>query len=80
MKRFSIQNLQDILLSLRPLGSVIEARRLMESESDRFAEFVEHPRYGREPRVTGLNPQPHDKGVNLHWNAKNFGVYLLVSS
>jgi hypothetical protein len=41
----------------------------MKRESDRFAEFVDHPRYGRRPRITGLNPHPHDCGVHLHWNA-----------
>ena len=44
----------------------------MKQEADRFAEFVDHPRYGRRPRITGLNPQPHDKGVNLHWNATTY--------
>jgi hypothetical protein len=41
----------------------------MSCDSDRYADFVEHPRYGRGPRITGLNPQPHERGVNLHWNA-----------
>lgn len=44
----------------------------MKQEADRFAEFVDHPRYGRRPLITGLNPQPHDKGVNLHWNATTY--------
>ncbi len=44
----------------------------MKSEPDRFTEFVEHPRYGRRPRVTGLNPQPSDEGVNLHGNATTY--------
>jgi len=44
----------------------------MKQESDRFAGFVDHPRYGRRPRITGLNPQPHDRGVNLHWNATTY--------
>ena len=44
----------------------------MKQELDSFAEFVEHPRYGRKPRITGLNPQPYDGGVNLHWNATTY--------
>jgi hypothetical protein len=41
----------------------------MTSKTDRYAEFVEHPRYGRGPRITGLNPRPSDPGVQLHWMA-----------
>lgn len=40
----------------------------MSRKSDKYADFVEHPRYGRGPRITGLNPKPHDQGVSLHWN------------
>jgi len=42
----------------------------MKKQSDIFAEFVDHPRYGRRPRITGLNPHPNDTRVTLHWNAK----------
>jgi hypothetical protein len=41
----------------------------MKRPNDKYAEFVEHPRYGRRPKLTGLNPGPHDRGVHLHWNA-----------
>ena len=34
-----------------------------------YDQFVDHPRFGRRPRVTGLNPGRHDAGVHLHWNA-----------
>ncbi len=37
-------------------------------EPDKYADFVEHPRYGRRPRITGLNLSPNDPGVHLHWN------------
>jgi len=30
--------------------------------------YVDHPRYGREPRFTGLNPQQNARGVALHWH------------
>ncbi len=36
--------------------------------TDKYSEFVDHPRYGRRPRITGLNPNPTDRGVHLHWN------------
>jgi Probable zinc-ribbon domain len=39
----------------------------MDQPVDRYAEFVEHPRLGRHPRLTGLNPNPKDQGVHLHW-------------
>ncbi len=33
--------------------------------------YVDHPRYGDRPRVTGLNPSPMDAGVYLHWNTSS---------
>ncbi len=41
----------------------------MTHETDKYAEFVDHPRFGRRPQLTGLNPSPADRGVHLHWNA-----------
>lgn len=41
----------------------------MTSESDEYAAFVEHPRFGRNPNFTGLDPSPADDGVQLHRNA-----------
>jgi hypothetical protein len=40
----------------------------MTPNSDKYAEFVEHPRYGRRPNITGLNPSPRFPEVQLHWN------------
>lgn len=40
----------------------------MTSESDEYAAFVEHPRFGRNPNFTGLDPSPADDDANLHWN------------
>jgi hypothetical protein len=37
----------------------------------KYDTYVEHPRYGRRPRFTALNPDPSDPVVNLHWNATN---------
>jgi hypothetical protein len=39
-----------------------------ENKTDKYDEFVDHPRYGRRPKITGLNPNPTDRGVHLHWN------------
>jgi len=37
---------------------------------DEYASFVEHPRYGRRPHVTGLNPKTDFRaGVVLHWHS-----------
>jgi hypothetical protein len=44
----------------------------MKPKPYKYAEFVEHPRYGRGPRITGLNPHPGDPGVHLHWNATTY--------
>jgi len=32
-----------------------------------YADYVEHPRFGKAPRFTGLDPDPDSPGVNLHW-------------
>lgn len=37
------------------------------NQTDKYSNYVEHPRYGQGPRITGLNPQPHE--AKLHWNA-----------
>ena len=38
----------------------------MTMKAEKYATFVDHPRYGREPNITGLNPSPKERGVNLH--------------
>lgn len=38
----------------------------------RYANYADHPRFGRYPRVTGLNPESDlttGRGPFLHWNA-----------
>lgn len=40
----------------------------MTNKCDQYAEFVDHPRYGRRPNLTGLNPNPRHRNVRLHWN------------
>jgi len=39
----------------------------------KYEGYAEHPRYGRGPRRTGLNPSPYDENVQLHPNALNAG-------
>ncbi|MDB5335271.1 MAG: hypothetical protein JWN70_890 [Planctomycetaceae bacterium] len=41
----------------------------MISDDDKFAAYVDHPRYGRGPRYTGLNPDCLAPDVSLHWNS-----------
>ena len=41
----------------------------MTHKTDKYAQFADHPRYGRRPNVTRLNPSPMDRNVHLHWNA-----------
>ena len=40
--------------------------------TDEYAGYLEHPRYGRGPRITGLNPsdQPYKERVFLHWHSQ----------
>ncbi len=42
-----------------------------------YAEHVEHPRYGKGPRWTGLDPNPNSPGVHLHWNTMRMSERLL---
>jgi len=41
---------------------------MMDRKTDKYREFVDHPRYGRRSNTTGLNPSPMDSNVRLHWN------------
>lgn len=41
----------------------------MNSNPDKYAAYVDHPRYGRGPRYTGLNPDHRAPDVSLHWNS-----------
>lgn len=37
---------------------------------DKYKNFVEHPRYGREPRITGLDPRDDGFGTKFfHWHS-----------
>lgn len=40
----------------------------MEPKRDKLHHVADHPRYGRLPNLTGLNPNPNDANVHLHWN------------
>jgi hypothetical protein len=37
--------------------------------SDEYSGFVDHPRYGRQPRITGLNPGSNYGDVFIHWHS-----------
>lgn len=40
------------------------------SDRKSYANFVEHPRYGRQPHFSGLNPQTDLEGnIFLHWHS-----------
>lgn len=42
----------------------------MKATPDEYADFVDHPRYGRRPHVTGLNPETVFGGDTfLHWHS-----------
>jgi hypothetical protein len=47
----------------------MDQENVMKSPGDKYADYADHPRYGRRPRITGLNPDPIDPNVQLHWNA-----------
>ena len=37
--------------------------------NDSFRDYVEHPRYGKLPRFTGLNHNPDNYGSFIHWHS-----------
>lgn len=42
----------------------------MNSTKAQYENFVEHPRFGKAPNVTGLNPDPKmDRSVYFHWHS-----------
>ena len=41
----------------------------MTLDDDKYAHYVEHPRFGCGPRYTGLNPDPMAPDVSLHWRS-----------
>jgi hypothetical protein len=43
----------------------------MSNQDDKYSQYVDHPRYGRGPRLTGLNPDPLAVDVSLHWHSTN---------
>ncbi|HLK57922.1 MAG TPA: zinc-ribbon domain containing protein [Chthonomonadaceae bacterium] len=36
--------------------------------AEAYADYVEHPRFGKSPRFTGFDPNPNSPEVHLHWN------------
>lgn len=42
----------------------------MKYGTDKYADYVEHPRFGKSPRLTHLNPQAdYGGGVFIHWHS-----------
>ncbi len=41
----------------------------MSAHQDKYASFVEHPRYGQRPDFTGLDLQPNPGKVTFHWHS-----------
>ncbi len=42
----------------------------MTRPDDEYATFVDHPRFGRRPHITGLNPHAtYDGGTFIHWHS-----------
>jgi hypothetical protein len=46
-------------------------RRTSAIPPDEYAQFVEHPRYGRRPRITGLNPPQDLEQTFFHWHSRD---------
>ena len=55
--------------SRRPVMRDVRRHRIMKRDTDEFASFVEHPRYGRGPRITGKNPQTNYGDTIIHWHS-----------
>ena len=42
----------------------------MRNQNDKYADFVDHPRYGKRPHITGLNPDSKTGSKAwLHWHS-----------
>jgi len=39
--------------------------------TDQFENYVEHPRFGRKPILTGINPTPGQPGIYFHWRTND---------
>ncbi len=49
-----------------------KTRKTYKARGDEFDNFVDHPRFGRRPRITGLNPIKQLSGENYvypHWHS-----------
>jgi len=56
----------------RPLNHRVTRLEHMNRRIHVYADFVEHPRYGRSPRWTGLNPRDdRSHGVYLGWHSRS---------
>lgn len=57
------------------MGKKSKPPKRYKSRGDEFDNFVEHPRYGRRPQITGLDPQknlaPGDNYVSPHWRSSS---------
>src|SRR5262249_45082050 len=42
------------------------------NSSESFDDYVQHPRYGKGPHFTSLDPNPMEQSVHLHLNATNW--------
>ena len=50
---------------------------MLDSRKD-YSQHVDHPRYGRSPRHTGLDPDPNAIDVQLHWNTRIVSTHALT--
>lgn len=41
----------------------------MANKSDEYSDFVEHPRFGRRPQITRLNPATENGTTYFHWHS-----------
>ena len=62
-----------LLMPQSHLPLLIAAHHLtktMQNQNDKYADFVDHPRYGKRPRITGLNPDSKTGSKAwLHWHS-----------
>jgi hypothetical protein len=42
--------------------------------SNEYQDYAPHPRYGKEPRFTGFDPDVTSSSVHLHWNTRCFSA------
>lgn len=60
---------EGMIISRSPVTAIVRKAIQMKRRKNTYADYVEHPRFGRGPRITGLNPQAEFERAFIHWHS-----------